>query len=86
MKIVGGLILWGVITVIFFRWVTRSSATVGRAAVPYVRTGDPRGDEPMSENPHRPSLPLGLLLPILLPIGILAVIGAVDVRCSRRSC
>ena len=95
MKLVGGLLLWGVIAVIFFRWFEQEQRDgLDRSAYQDVQreigaelgtmsratTSDRRGAiAPMSDGKNRQSL----LLPILIPVGALAVIALVLVGFSR---
>ena len=78
MKLLGGLLLWGVIATIFFRWYNQEQRDgLGPVQLPGRPTTDRCGAEPMSE---RRTERQSLLLPILMPVGLLAVIGAGAVR------
>ena len=80
MKLVGSAILWVVIAAIFFRWFARRAPDGPRRhALRRRRARDPGGAAPMSRLAERKNRQ-GLLLPILLPVGALAVIGLGAVR------
>ena len=78
MKIVGGLILWGFIATIFFRWHAREERDGWDAlALRHVER------ELRSGCPMKPVLRDRLVMPILLPLAILAVIAVVLFGFSR---